>query len=263
MKLITFVAPGSHLVRAGELREGRAVAFTDEGTVLEHLTAEGHESAQGPDWPIDDVTLLAPIAEPRIIYCVALNYKSHIDETGFDRPDRPQVFVKQPGASVAGNSTIARPAVVEKLDYEGELAAVIGAYGQVAGYAVANDLSARDLQKKERQWTRAKGADGFCPWGPWITTADEVADAADLTVRTWVNDELRQEFSTADMLFGIEELTTFIAETNALRPGDLLLTGTGAGIGESFDPPRFLGPGDAIRIAIDGLGEIRHNIAVP
>ena len=153
------------------------------------------------------------------------------------------------------------PKVVERLDYEGELAVVMGPGGDVAGYAVADDLTARDLQRAERQWTRAKGFDGACPFGPWITTADEVAEPGNLALKTWINGELRQDSSTNDLIFGIPEIVAFIRETITLEPGDLILTGTPSGVGMYFDPPRFLGSGDVVRIEIEGLGVIEHAVA--
>jgi 2-keto-4-pentenoate hydratase/2-oxohepta-3-ene-1,7-dioic acid hydratase in catechol pathway len=122
-------------------------------------------------------------------------------------------------------------------------------------------VSARDLQGAEPQWTRAKGADTFCPLGPWVTTADEVPDAGDLRLRTWVNDELRQDTSTSDLIFGTREIVDFIAQTCTLVPGDVILTGTPNGVGAAFDPPRWLLSGDRIRIEIDGLGTIEHPVA--
>ena len=133
--------------------------------------------------------------------------------------------------------------------------------GEVAGYAVADDLTARDLQRAERQWTRAKGFDGACPFGPWITTADEVAEPGDLALRTWINGELRQDSRTSDLIFGVPEIVAFISETITLEPGDLILTGTPSGVGMYFDPPRFLGSGDVVRIEIEGLGVIEHAVA--
>jgi acylpyruvate hydrolase len=123
------------------------------------------------------------------------------------------------------------PKVVKRLDYEGELTIVIGAGGRIGGYCVADDVSARDLQSAEPQWTRAKGADTFCPFGPWVTTADEVPNAGDLRLRTWVNGELRQDSRTSDLIFGCQELVEFISQTNTLAPGDLILTGTPNGVG--------------------------------
>ena len=138
---------------------------------------------------------------------------------------------------------------------------VVGAGGQVGGFAVADDVSARDLQKREPQWTRAKGADTFCPWGPWITTPDEVPDPQSLRLRTWVNDELRQDASTAQMVFGVQRIVEFLAETHTLRPGDLILTGTPSGVGIGLDPPRFLAAADRVRVEIESLGAIEHPIA--
>jgi acylpyruvate hydrolase len=137
----------------------------------------------------------------------------------------------------------------------------MGARGEVAGYAVANDVSARDLQRREPQWTRAKGADTFCPWGPWITTADAVEDPEALSLRTWVNGELRQDARTDDLIFGIEALVAFISQTCTLEPGDLILTGTPSGVGAYQDPPAFLQSGDVVRIEIERLGAIEHAVA--
>jgi 2-keto-4-pentenoate hydratase/2-oxohepta-3-ene-1,7-dioic acid hydratase in catechol pathway len=126
---------------------------------------------------------------------------------------------------------------------------------------VADDLTARDLQGREPQWTRAKGADAFCPYGPWITTADEIADPHALRLRTWVNGELRQDSPTSNLIFKIPELIAFISQTCTLEPGDLILTGTPSGVGMGLDPPRFLGSGDIVRIEIERLGAIEHPIA--
>jgi acylpyruvate hydrolase len=138
---------------------------------------------------------------------------------------------------------------------------VMGADGAIGGYCVADDVSARDLQQRESQWTRAKGADTFCPFGPWVTTADEVPDAGDLQLRTWVNGELRQDSRTSDLIFGCEAVVEFIGQTCTLAPGDLILTGTPSGVGMAFDPPRFLASGDLIRIEIERLGTIEHRVA--
>ena len=137
---------------------------------------------------------------------------------------------------------------------------VIGAEGAIAGYAVADDVSARDLQRVEPQWTRAKGADTFCPWGPWITTADEVHDPEALHLRTWVNGELRQDSVTSDLIFGPQACVDFLSETCTLEPGDLILTGTPSGVGMALEPPLFLEPGDVVAIEIEGLGRIKHPV---
>ncbi len=192
MRLATFIAPGADTPRAGEVRDERVVAFSDGETVLGRLANGDRSPTAGPDYPLADVTLLAPVPQPRAIFGIGLNYASHAAEQGMEPPEAPMVFMKQPAASAPPGGPIRCPAVVKRLDYEAELAIVIGAGGTIAGYAVANDVSARDLQRRERQWTRAKGADTFCPWGPWITTADEVSDPEDLAIRAWVNGELRQ-----------------------------------------------------------------------
>jgi 2-keto-4-pentenoate hydratase/2-oxohepta-3-ene-1,7-dioic acid hydratase in catechol pathway len=150
--------------------------------------------------------------------------------------------------------------VIGKLDYEVELAVVIGGGGEIAGWAVADDVSARDLQSAEAQWTRAKGFDTSCPWGPWITTTDELPDALGLRITCYVNGELRQDSTTADLVFGPQQLVDFIAEAITLEPGDLILTGTPAGVGHGMDPPRYLAEGDVVRCEIERLGAIEHVI---
>jgi ureidoglycolate lyase len=140
---------------------------------------------------------------------------------------------------------------------------VMGPCNEIAGYTVADDVTARDLQGREPQWTRAKGADTFCPYGPWITTADAVPDPLALRLTTHVNGELRQDSTTGDLIFGPRELVDFIAETNTLDPGDLILTGTPSGVGMALDPPQFLQDGDVVRIEIEGLGAIEHPIVGP
>ncbi len=261
MKLATFSPPASRAPVAGEVRDGRAVAFSDGAPVLERLSNGDRTPADGEDWALEEVTLLAPVPEPRAIYGIGLNYAAHAAETGAQRPDAPIVFSMVPTSSAPPGAPVRCPEVVHRLDYEGELVAVMGAGGDIGGYAVGDDVSGRDLQRRESQWARAKGADGFCPWGPWITTVDEVADPHALRLQTWVNGELRQDASTADMLFRVDELVAFLAETCTLRPGDLIFTGTPEGVGMALDPPRFLSSADVVRIEIDGLGAIEHPVA--
>jgi acylpyruvate hydrolase len=261
MRLATFLPPGSSEPLAGEVRGERVVALAGETSVLDRLASGDRTPASGADWALADVTLLAPVPQPRAIFGIGLNYAAHAAEQGAELPERPIVFMKLPSSSAPPGGPVRCPAVVTRLDYEGELAVVMGAAGEIAGYAVADDVSARDLQRREPQWTRAKGADTFCPWGPWITTADEVPDAEDLALRTWVNGELRQDSRTSDLIFGCRQVVDFIAETCTLAPGDLILTGTPSGVGMSMDPRRFLEPGDVVRIEIERLGVIEHPIA--
>lgn len=264
MKLATFLPPGADTPVAGEVRDDRAVAFGGGETVLDRLASGDRTPADGPDHALDEVTLLAPVPRPRAVFCVGLNYAEHAAEGGRGVPEQPIIFLKLPSSVIPPGGEVRVPALAAKrLDYEGELVAVYGAGGQVAGYAVADDLSARHLQKREPQWTRAKGFDASCPFGPWITTADEVPDPEALRLRTWVNGELRQDASTSDLIFGIGHLTEFLAQTCTLEPGDLLLTGTPEGVGFAMDPPTFLQPGDAVRIEIERLGAIEHTIGEP
>lgn len=262
MKLATFLLPGADAPTAGEVRGDAVVAFDDGSTVLDRLAGGDRSPATGASHALAEVTLLAPVQRPRAIFGVGLNYAAHAAETGATPPEAPMIFMKLPTSAAAPNGVVEIPAAaMARLDYEGELAIVIGAGGEIAGYAVADDLSARHLQKREKQWTRAKGFDNSAPYGPWITTADEVADPEALGIRTWVNGELRQDSSTNDLIFGIEKIVSFLRETCTLEPGDLILTGTPSGVGQAMDPPRFLASGDRVRIAIDTLGEIEHTIA--
>ena len=260
MRLATFLPPGATAPVGGEVRDEEAIAFGDGATVRDRLATGDLTDAAGDRWALADVELLAPVPRPGAILGIGLNYAAHAAETGMARPERPIVFTKLPASSVPPGGPVRRPAVVEKLDYEGELAIVVGAEGRAAGFAVADDVTARDLQGAEPQWTRAKGADAFCPWGPWITTADEVPEPEDLALRTWVNGELRQDSRTSDLIYGVEELLAFVAQTCTLAPGDLILTGTPSGVGMAMDPPRFLEPGDVVRVEIERLGSIEHAV---
>ena len=260
MRLATFLAPGRDEPLAGAVDGDRVVAFADGRSVLDVLSGASTGGADGDSWPLSEVTLLAPIPAPGTIYAIGLNYAAHVVETGATPPEVPIVFVKVAGSVAPPGGPVLRPEVVRRLDYEGELTIVIGAGGAIGGYCVADDVTARDLQRREPQWTRAKGADTFCPFGPWVTTADEVPDAGDLRLQTWVNGELRQDSRTSDLIFGCDQLVEFISQTCTLRPGDLILTGTPSGVGQALDPPQFLQPGDVVRIEIEGLGVIEHEV---
>jgi acylpyruvate hydrolase len=261
VRLATFLPPGADAPLAGEVRGDEVVAFEEGETVLDRLRTGRRDPAAGEAHPLGEVTLLAPVPRPRAIFAIGWNYASHAKEQDLEVPEFPVVFLKLPSSSAPPNGPVRIPPVVHRADYEGELTIVMGAGGEVAGYAVADDVSARDLQRREPQWTRAKGADGFCPWGPWVTTADEVGDPHALRLRTWVNGELRQDGRTDDLIFRVPELLAFIGETCTLEPGDLVLTGTPSGVGVFMQPRRFLGSGDVVRIEIERLGAIEHPIA--
>lgn len=259
MRLTTFQTGDDPTRRAGEVRGDEVVAFT-EGTILDRLASGDRTPADGDTFALADVTLLAPCPAP-VFFGIGLNYAAHAAETGMDQPEKPIVFTMAPTSGADPFAPVKKPDVVTKLDYEGELALVIGQDGEIAGYAVSDDVSARELQKSEPQWTRAKGSDGFCPWGPWITTADEVPDAENLQLRTWVNGDLRQDTSTSDLIFGPKALVDFMHETMTLLPGSVILTGTPSGVGFAMDPRQFLTSGDVVRIEIEMLGAIEHVIA--
>jgi 2-keto-4-pentenoate hydratase/2-oxohepta-3-ene-1,7-dioic acid hydratase in catechol pathway len=242
------------------LPEDRVVGFVPARSVVDVLSGRAPERS-GEEWPLEEVQLLAPVPSPGAIYGIGLNYAAHVKETGGELPQTPIVFVKVAGSVAPPGGPIRCPEVVRRLDYEGELTIVMGSHGQIAGYCVADDVSARDLQRREPQWTRAKGADTFCPFGPWVTTADEVGDPGNLRLRTWVNGELRQDAQTSDLIFDCEQLVSFIAQTCTLLPGDLILTGTPSGVGMGLDPPSWLQSGDVVRIEIERLGAIEHAVA--
>jgi acylpyruvate hydrolase len=266
MRLATFLPPGSTTPVAGEVREEDGVARVfahalEALTVLDRLEDPEATPVEGESWALTDVSLLAPVPQPRAIFGIGLNYADHIRETGGETPKQPLVFMKLPSSAAPPNAPVHCPPVVRRLDYEGELAVIMGPGRSVAGYAVADDVTGRDLQGREPQWTRAKGADGFCPFGPWITTADEIPDPHSLALRTWVNGELRQDSNTSNLIFTVPELIEFIAETCTLTAGDVILTGTPSGVGMGLNPPKFLAADDVVRIEIERLGAIEHAIA--
>ena len=260
MRLATFCPPGGAEELAGEVLDAEVHAFAP-GIAVRDILAGASPTRGEQAWPLEEVELLAPVPAPGAIYGIGLNYASHAAETGAEPPPQPIVFTKVPGSVAPPGGPIRCPKVVRRLDYEGELVVVIGAEGQIGGYCVADDVTARDLQGREPQWTRAKGADSFCPFGPWITTADEVADADNLQLRTWVNGELRQDSNTSDMVFNCAEIVEFIAQTCTLVPGDLILTGTPSGVGQGWNGGTFLESGDTVRIEIESLGSIEHAVA--
>src|SRR6478609_3218960 len=259
MKLATFIAPGETAAQAGEVRGDEIVAFTT-GTILDRLQSGDRTPADGQSFALTDVTLLEPVPRPPAIFCIGRNYAAHIAELGSEKPEKPLVFLKLPLSSAPPSGPVKTPKASQALDYEVELVLVMGPDNTIAGYAVADDVSARDLQRSESQWSRAKGFDTSCPWGPWITTADELADPRGLAITTHVNGELRQDGNTRDLIFGPEELVEFISEACTLERGAIILTGTPSGVGEAFDPPRYLQPGDRIICEIERLGRLVHSV---
>jgi 2,4-diketo-3-deoxy-L-fuconate hydrolase len=213
---------------------------------------------------------MLPISRPGKIVCVGLNYKDHAEEQGVELPAAPLLFAKFTTSLIGPGEAIVIPPLVTQCDYEAELGVVIGvsvrnvsrenAFEAVAGYICANDVSARDLQFADKQWTRGKSPDTFCPVGPRLVPAAEVADPHNLRIRALVNGEVLQDSSTSNLIFGIDEIISYITQTSTLEPGDLILTGTPAGVGVFRDPQRLLQPGDEVTIEIEGLGELTNPV---
>jgi 2,4-diketo-3-deoxy-L-fuconate hydrolase len=215
----------------------------------------------------------APIDRPSKIVCVGLNYRDHAEEQGAPLPERPILFAKWPNALGGPGDPIVVPAVSMQVDYEAELGVVIGSRARgvsrenaleaVRGYLCLNDVSARDLQFSDGQWTRGKSPDTFCPVGPELVPASEVPDPQALAIKAILNGEVMQDSSTANMVFGVAELIEFITQAITLEPGDLIATGTPAGVGAFRDPPVFMQPGDEVTIEIDGLGALTNPVRAP
>jgi 2-keto-4-pentenoate hydratase/2-oxohepta-3-ene-1,7-dioic acid hydratase in catechol pathway len=256
------------------------LALIAGGARLLRSVAEAADRA--PLLPLGSVRLLAPIPRPpRNIFCVGKNYREHAKEfasSGFDAtakevvPEAPVVFSKPPTSVIGPGEAI--PSFLDptgSVDYEGELAVVIGTGGRgiaaadamrhVFGYTIVNDVTSRTLQHRHRQWLLGKGIDGFCPMGPAILTADKVPDPGALRLSTWVNGALRQDARVSDLIFDIPTLIATISAGITLEPGDIIATGTPAGVGIGFTPPRYLAPGDVVRITVTGIGTLENPVA--
>jgi 2-keto-4-pentenoate hydratase/2-oxohepta-3-ene-1,7-dioic acid hydratase in catechol pathway len=210
--------------------------------------------------PLDSVQLYSPVLPGKII-CVGRNYAEHVKETKAEIPTTPLLFLKPPSSVIGPTQTIFLPPQSQQVDHEAELAVVIGKRGRwiqptdasdfIFGYTVGNDVTARDLQRRDGQWTRSKGFDTFCPLGPWIETE---FDPTDTLITCHVNGELRQMASTRDMIFHVDQIIAFASSIMTLEPGDVIMTGTPAGISP-------LNPGDIVEVTIDGLGKLRNTVA--
>lgn len=236
------------------------------------LAVEYAEETGTGIYDANEVTRRAPIADPGKVVCVGLNYEDHAEEGDNPIPDEPVLFSKFPTTINDPDGTISwDPELTEKVDYEAELVVVIGeearrvdedeALDRVAGYLVGNDVSARDLQHGDGQWVRGKSLDGFAPIGPELVTADEVDDPHDLEIWAEVNGERLQESTTANFIFGIDELVSFCSQAFTLEPGDLIFTGTPPGVGVYREPPVLLEDGDTVTIGVEGLGELTNDCA--
>ncbi|GCE18152.1 fumarylacetoacetate hydrolase family protein [Dictyobacter kobayashii] len=251
-------------------------------TVKESLQAIAQAAEQGKlgeaSYPLNDVTLAAPIPRPRKnVMCLAVNYTEHARETaalrdhGGEPPTQPVMFTKAPTTvnSPYGEIVI-DPAVSTKIDWEVELGVIMGKAGKniheedamqyVFGYTVLNDVTARDLQSRHKQFFKGKSLDGSCPMGPWIITADEINDPHNLSLRLLVNGEIKQDGNTRQMIFSIPDMIATLSLGMTLEPGDIIATGTPSGVGFSRVPPEFLQPGDVMESEIEGIGTLRNPI---
>jgi 2-keto-4-pentenoate hydratase/2-oxohepta-3-ene-1,7-dioic acid hydratase in catechol pathway len=277
MKFVTFEQNGT--LTPGVLRGDEVVSLAPAGfsSLLDvigggdaALAKASAAAASGPGLPLNTVSLRAPIARPGKIICIGLNYRDHAIESNLPIPTIPVVFTKYSNTVIGPGDAIVLPKVSEKPDYEAEFGVVIGKRGRhiteenwknhVFGYTIVNDVSARDYQLATSQWTIGKTFDTFCPFGPSITTADEIADPHNLSIGIEVSGEVLQNSSTKELIFGIPYLIHYLSTVMTLEPGDLISTGTPPGVGMARKPPRWLRPGDDCVVKIEGLGELRNPV---
>jgi 2-keto-4-pentenoate hydratase/2-oxohepta-3-ene-1,7-dioic acid hydratase in catechol pathway len=243
---------------------------SSQQTAEELLTKAKSSDLDAVSIPLNEARLLAPITSPPKILCLGLNFLTHITETNEKRPEEPVVFMKPHTAILGPNEKIIKPPFVKQLDYEGELAIVMGkkakgvsvaeALKYVFGYTILNDVSARDFQFRSSQWTLGKSFDTFAPIGPCITTSSQLSDPDNLQIKTWVNGELRQDGNTHDMIFSVAQIIHHLSQVMTLEPCDIIATGTPSGVAMAMKPPKWLKAGDAVRIEIEGIGTLENNV---
>ncbi len=266
MRVVAFARDG--VACFGAQVDGGVIELGAASELNQWLSQGGGEGV--PEGDLVDVReddLLPPITDPGKILCIGLNYRRHAAESGLEAPKSPVMFSKFRNALARPGAAVALPPSAREYDYEGELVAVIGrrcshvserdALKFVAGYTIGNDLSARDLQFRTSQWLLGKTLDGFLPLGPALVTSDEVPDPQDLRLRTRLNGEVRQDSSTADMIFSVAELVSYASTYFTLEPGDLIVTGTPEGVIMGMPDKNWLKPGDEVTVEIDGLGTLR------
>jgi 2-keto-4-pentenoate hydratase/2-oxohepta-3-ene-1,7-dioic acid hydratase in catechol pathway len=280
MKLVTFCLPGGGpetgiVVDGGILQISKHIADAPAGMIglidawpsfrdrLQALTANGRG-----DHALDAATLLAPVPRPSKILGIGLNYADHLAESGMDKPADQLWFAKMPTSATGPFAPIDLPRVSEQLDYEAELAFVIGkrcrhvsrelAHEVIFGYCAVNDVSVRDWQVRTSQFMLGKSFDTHAPFGPWIVTSDEIADPHALGIRCFVNGEKRQDSNTRELIFNCFEQVEHLSKVMTLEPGDLIMSGTPGGVGVGSKPPRWLRAGDCVKVEIDGIGAIEN-----
>ena len=276
------IRTADHVLLARLDGEGSAVPLAVEDPspgvdALRALLARGADltaaAPVGDVVPAGEYRLLSPVRAPEKVLAIGLNYRDHARESGAELPTSPLLFAKTPNSVVGPDDEIRwSGAASDQVDYEAELAVVIGrtarrvevgdALDHVLGYTCCNDVSARDVQFADGQWTRGKSFDTFCPLGPWIVTADDLPDPQALAVRCRLNGELLQDGTTADMVFPVAELVSRLSQVMTLVPGDVIATGTPVGVGFARTPPVFLRDGDLVEIDIEGIGVLRNPVVV-
>jgi 2-keto-4-pentenoate hydratase/2-oxohepta-3-ene-1,7-dioic acid hydratase in catechol pathway len=280
MRLVTFKKNGhggAGLLHANGVFPLRGVGFDDALSFIA-AGAEGRDKVKGPLHsashrdllPLESVRLCAPLARPPKILCVGLNYRDHAKESNMEPPSVPTVFAKYATAIVGPGDPIVLPAATQKPDYEAELAVVIGRRTKhiprsdwqdyVFGYTILNDVSGRDVQLATSQWTLGKSFDTFAPMGPHIVTADEIPDPHSLNIRLSIGGETLQSSNTRELIFGVPDLIEYISRMVTLEPGDIISTGTPAGVGLGRNPQRWLRPGDEVIIEIEKIGTLRNPV---
>jgi 2-keto-4-pentenoate hydratase/2-oxohepta-3-ene-1,7-dioic acid hydratase in catechol pathway len=281
MKFVTFRRSGT-APEPGVIVENRVIGLSSagHGSLIELIAAWDKAKAAvekfvagAPQEAVSDVasvTLLAPIPRPQKLICVGLNYRDHAIESNMEIPKVPTIFNKFATSVIAPGENIVLPKNSEKPDYEAEFAFVIGKGGRhiaadrwqdhVFGYTIVNDVSARDFQMATTQWLMGKTFDTFAPMGPWIVTADEIADPHSLDIKMTINGEVLQNSNTRELIFRIPDLVAYLSSAFTLEPGDIVSTGTPAGVGFGHKPPRWLKVGDECVISVQGIGELRNPV---
>lgn len=249
--------------------DSEVVALDIAGTMRDLIQTNDIQSVtQGVSYRMEDVKLRSPLTNPEKIICIGLNYHDHVIESNMQVPKVPVLFPKYNNCLIGHDDDVVIPSEVTQCDYEVELAVVIGktakkvplesAMDYVFGYTVLNDVSARDIQLNEPQWTRGKAIDGFAPTGPWIVTADEVNNPGELGISLTLNGEIMQNSSTKELIFNIPYLISFLSNTITLQPGDIISTGTPPGVGMGRKPQVWLKHGDVVEATVEGIGTLRN-----
>jgi acylpyruvate hydrolase len=284
MKLLSFRREGQ--ARLGVVRGGSVVDISElrrvpsHGSLMRSLIADGAQglqelaealaTAKPPEYDPEGLELLPPIPDPERILCLGMNFEDHSAEMGAERAEAPNLFLKLPSCLTGSGSAIVLPRGSQEVDYEGELAVVIGsrcrnvsaeaAMGHVAGYTAINDVSARDFQFRTTQWTAGKICDTFAPMGPYLVTSDELPSIEHLRLVTRLNGEKVQDATLDAMIWSVRSTVAYISEILTLLPGDIIAMGTPAGVGWKRNPPRFLRSGDVVEVSIDGVGTLRNSV---